>query len=174
MSEFFHLLQGIYVVVVVAYCYWAGELRREIETAKRAWELETKRWGVGPGKRTNWGEHREYDRSPATALTLGTEALKILLWWMHFNGEGHTLANMTVVEIGKIRTMTYVLQNMGKQVDQDLGDLISFWNEPRGLFPVKPAWWLSDEDPMLSDEDIVLLITGRILVEGDPSAWRLV
>ena len=33
--QFSNLLRGIYVVVVVVHCYRAGELRREIETAKR-------------------------------------------------------------------------------------------------------------------------------------------
>ena len=58
----------------------------------------------------------------------------------HFNGEGHTLANLTVVAIYKnIQPRLTSPQDTGKQVDQDPGDVISFGNEPQGALPVKLA-----------------------------------
>ena len=42
--QFINLFKRIYAVVVVVHCYWAGELRREIETD--VWELEITWRGV--------------------------------------------------------------------------------------------------------------------------------
>ena len=65
----------------------------------------------------------------------------------HFNGEGHILADMTVMVIDQLYSHGSCLRKMGKQVDQNPGDLTSFRNEPEGGFSVKPARWLS-VDPL--------------------------
>ena len=48
----------------------------------------------------------------------------------HFNGAGHTLAELTVVAIDQLYS---------HDVDQDPEDFTSFWNEPQSGFSVKPA-----------------------------------
>ena len=58
----------------------------------------------------------------------------------HFNSEGHTFADKSVMAIDKIHSHKLIsLHDTGKQVDQDPGDLISFANEPQDEFTVKLA-----------------------------------
>ena len=48
----------------------------------------------------------------------------------YFNGDEHILVGMMTVAIDKIHSHDPCLHSMGKQMDQDTGDLISFRNEP--------------------------------------------
>ena len=52
----------------------------------------------------------------------------------HVNTNAHSRADMTMMVIDQVRS-----HDLGKQVDQDPGDLVPFRNEPQGPLSVKPA-----------------------------------
>ena len=95
----------------------------------------------------------------ATAMVLRTEESPVS---EHFNSKGHTQRAWLLWhhdccvttwqhdccgDRSAIQPRLLSSKNMGKQVDQNPGDLISFWNQPQGGFSMKPVQWLS-VDPL--------------------------